>query len=288
MAIEPKTRADQEKLSDALAKLAQEDPTFERHRDEETGQTIISGMGELHLEVLVDRMLREFGVQANVGRPQVAYRESPTKPARGEGRFVRQTGGRGQYGHVLLEVEPLPADEGQKFLFVNKVVGGSIPREFISSIEQGVREATEAGPLAGYELEGVQATVYDGSYHEVDSSEIAFKIAGSIAFKDALQRAAVVLMEPIMDVEVVVPEEYMGEVISDLNSRRGRIERMDSRDNLKIVAGQVPLAEMFGYATDVRSLTQGRATFTMHFSRYSRVPANITEEVVLRVRGNKV
>jgi elongation factor G len=201
---------------------------------------------------------------------------------------VRQTGGRGQYGHVLLEVEPLPADEGQKFLFVNKVVGGSIPREFISSIEQGVREATEAGPLAGYELEGVQATVYDGSYHEVDSSEIAFKIAGSIAFKDALQRAAVVLMEPIMDVEVVVPEEYMGEVISDLNSRRGRIERMDSRDNLKIVAGQVPLAEMFGYATDVRSLTQGRATFTMHFSRYSRVPANITEEVVLRVRGNKV
>ena len=288
MAIEPKTKADQEKLADALAKLAQEDPTFERHRDEETGQTIISGMGELHLEVLVDRMLREFGVQANVGRPRVSYRESLTKPARGEGRFVKQTGGRGQYGHAVIEIEPLPPEEGQKFLFVNKIVGGAIPREYISSVEKGVREAMEAGPLAGYEIEGVQVTLYDGSFHDVDSSEIAFKIAGSMAFKDAAQKAGPVLIEPIMDVEVVVPEEYMGDVVSDLNSRRGRIERMDSRDRLKIIVGQVPLAEMFGYATDVRSVSQGRATFTMHFGRYSKVPANITEEVVLRVRGKKV
>ena len=288
MAIEPKTKADQEKLADALAKLAKEDPTFERHRDEETGQTIISGMGELHLEVLVDRMLREFGVQANVGRPRVSYRESLTKPARGEGRFVKQTGGRGQYGHAVIEIEPLPPEEGQKFLFVNKIVGGAIPREYISSVEKGVREAMEAGPLAGYEIEGVQVTLYDGSFHDVDSSEIAFKIAGSMAFKDAAQKAGPVLIEPIMDVEVVVPEEYMGDVVSDLNSRRGRIERMDSRDRLKIIVGQVPLAEMFGYATDVRSVSQGRATFTMHFGRYSKVPANITEEVVLRVRGKKV
>ena len=288
MAIEPKTKADQEKLADALAKLAKEDPTFERHRDEETGQTIISGMGELHLEVLVDRMLREFGVQANVGRPRVSYRESLTKPARGEGRFVKQTGGRGQYGHAVIEIEPLPPEEGQKFLFVNKIVGGAIPREYISSVEKGVREAMEAGPLAGYEIEGVQVTLYDGSFHDVDSSEIAFKVAGSMAFKDAAQKAGPVLIEPIMDVEVVVPEEYMGDVVSDLNSRRGRIERMDSRDRLKIIVGQVPLAEMFGYATDVRSVSQGRATFTMHFGRYSKVPANITEEVVLRVRGKKV
>jgi elongation factor G len=288
MAIEPKTKTDQEKLGDALAKLAKEDPTFERHRDEETGQTIISGMGELHLEVLVDRMLREFGVQANVGRPRVSYRESLTKPARGEGRFVRQTGGRGQYGHAVIEIEPLSPEEGQKFLFVNKVVGGAIPREYISSVEKGVREAMEAGPLAGYEIQGVQVTVCDGSYHDVDSSEVAFKIAGSMAFKDAAQKAGPVLIEPIMDVEVVVPEEYMGDVVSDLNGRRGRIERMDSRDRLKIIVGQVPLAEMFGYATDVRSVTQGRATFTMHFGRYSKVPNNITEEVVLRVRGNTV
>jgi len=288
MAIEPKTKADQEKLVEALAKLAQEDPTFERHRDEETGQTIISGMGELHLEVLVDRMLREFGVQANVGRPQVAYREALTKPAKGVGRFVRQTGGRGQFGHAVIEIEPLPPEEGQKFAFVNKISGGSIPREYIKSVEQGIREAMECGPMAGYEIEGVQATLYDGSYHEVDSSEIAFKIAGSMAFKDAVQKAGVVLTEPIMEVEVVTPEEYMGDVVSDLNSRRGRIERMDSRDGLKILVGQVPLSEMFGYATDVRSVTQGRATFTMHFGRYSKVPANITEEVVLRVRGKKV
>jgi elongation factor G len=288
MAIEPKTRADQEKLAEAMAKLAQEDPTFERHRDEETGQTIISGMGELHLEVLVDRMLREFGVQANVGKPQVAYREAITAAAKGEGRFVRQTGGRGQFGHAVIEIEPLPPEEGQKFQFINKVTGGAIPREFIPSVGEGIREAMECGPLAGYEMEGIQATVYDGSFHEVDSSEMAFKIAGSMAFKDALQRAKPILTEPVMDVEVVVPEEYMGDVISDLNSRRGRIEKMDSRDGLKIIAGQVPLAEMFGYATDLRSATQGRATFTMHFSRYVRVPANITEEIMLRVRGKAV
>jgi elongation factor G len=288
MAIEPKTRADQEKLAEAMAKLAQEDPTFERHRDEETGQTIISGMGELHLEVLVDRMLREFGVQANVGKPQVAYREAITAAARGEGRFVRQTGGRGQFGHAVIEIEPLPPEEGQKFQFINKVTGGSIPREFIPSIGQGIREAMECGPLAGYEMEGIQATVYDGSFHEVDSSEMAFKIAGSMAFKDALQRAKPILIEPVMDVEVVVPEEYMGDVISDLNGRRGRIEKMDSRDGLKIISGQVPLADMFGYATDLRSATQGRATFTMHFSRYVKVPVNITEEIMLRVRGKAV
>jgi elongation factor G len=288
MAIEPKTKADQEKLSEAMSKLAQEDPTFESYRDEETGQTIISGMGELHLEVLVDRMQREFNVQANVGRPQVSYREAITRPAKGEGRFVRQSGGRGQFGHCLVEIEPLPPEENKKLVFVNKITGGSIPKEFIRPIEQGIKEAMEAGPVAGYEIEGVQATVYDGSFHEVDSSEVAFKIAGSMAFKDAASRAATVLMEPIMDVEVVVPEEYMGDVISDLNSRRGRIERMDSRDGLKIIVGQVPLAEMFGYATDVRSITQGRATFTMHFSRYAKVPANITEEVVLRVRGKTV
>ncbi len=288
MAIEPKTRADQEKLAEALAKLAQEDPTFERYRDEETGQTIISGMGELHLEVLVDRMLREFGVEANVGRPQVAYREAITATAKGEGRFVRQTGGRGQFGHAVIEIEPLPAEEGQKFQFINKVTGGSIPREYIPSVGQGIREAMECGPLAGYEMEGVQATVYDGSFHDVDSSEMAFKIAGSMAFKDALQRAKPILIEPVMDVEVVVPEEYMGDVISDLNGRRGRIEKMDSRDGLKIIAGQVPLADMFGYATDLRSATQGRATFTMHFRRYNRVPANITEEIMLRVRGKTV
>jgi len=288
MAIEPKTRAAHEKLGEALRKLAQEDPTFEIHRDAETGQTIISGMGELHLEVLVDRMLREFGVEANIGKPQVAYRETISRAAEGEGRFVRQTGGRGQYGHCRIEIEPIPEGEGQKFVFVDNITGGAIPREFIPSVEKGIREAMESGPVAGYEVEGVQATLHDGSYHDVDSSEMAFKIAGSMAFKDAAEKAKPVLTEPIMEVEVVVPEEYMGDVISDLNGRRGRIERMDSRDGLKIVSGEAPLSEMFGYATDLRSATQGRATFTMHFSRYAEVPANITEEIVLRVRGKKV
>jgi elongation factor G len=288
MAIEPKTRADQEKLGDALSKLQREDPTFKVHRDHETGQTIIAGMGELHLEVLVDRMLREFGVQANVGAPQVAYREAITRASKGEGRFVRQTGGRGQFGHAKIEIEPLPPEGGQKFEFVNRIVGGKIPREYISSVEQGIREAMDNGPLAGYEMEGVRAAVYDGSYHDVDSSEIAFKIAGSMAFKDAIKNAAPVLMEPIMDLEIVVPEEYMGDVIGDMNGRRGRIENLDTRDGLKIISGRVPLSAMFGYATDLRSATQGRANFTMHFKCYERVPKTITDEIVLRVRGKAV
>ncbi len=288
MAIEPKTRADQEKLGDALGKLQREDPTFKVHRDEETGQTIIAGMGELHLEVLVDRMLREFSVQANVGAPQVAYREAITRASKGEGRFVRQTGGRGQFGHAKIEIEPLPPEEGQKFEFVNRIVGGKIPREYIPSVEQGIREAMDNGPLAGYEMEGVRASVVDGSFHDVDSSEIAFKIAGSMAFKDAMKNAAPVLMEPIMDLEIVVPEKYMGDVISDMNSRRGRIENLDTRDGLKIINGRVPLSAMFGYATDLRSVTQGRANFTMHFKRYERVPKTITDEIVLRVRGKAV
>jgi elongation factor G len=288
MAIEPKTRADQEKLGEALSKLQREDPTFKVHRDHETGQTIIAGMGELHLEVLVDRMLREFGVQANVGAPQVAYREAITRASKGEGRFVRQTGGRGQFGHAKIEIEPLPPEEGQKFEFVNRIVGGKIPREYISSVEQGIREAMDNGPLAGYEMEGVRAAVYDGSYHDVDSSEIAFKIAGSMAFKDAIKNAAPVLMEPIMDLEIVVPEEYMGDVIGDMNGRRGRIENLDTRDGLKIISGRVPLSAMFGYATDLRSATQGRANFTMHFKCYERVPKTITDEIVLRVRGKAV
>ena len=288
MAIEPKTRADQEKLADALSKLQREDPTFKVHRDDETGQTIIAGMGELHLDVLVDRMFREFGVQANVGVPQVAYREAITRAAKGEGRFVRQTGGRGQFGHAKIEIEPLPPEEGQKFEFINRVVGGKVPREYIPSVERGIREAMDNGPLAGYEVEGVRAALVDGSFHQVDSSEIAFKIAGSMAFKDAMKSAAPVLMEPIMDLEIVVPEGYMGDVIADMNSRRGRIENLATRDGLKIINGRVPLAAMFGYATDLRSVTQGRANFTMHFKCYERVPKTITDEIVLRVRGKAV
>ena len=288
MAIEPKTRADSDKLSDALGKLQREDPTFKVHRDDETGQTIISGMGELHLEIIIDRMMREFGVAANVGAPQVAYREAITRLAKGEGRFVRQSGGRGQFGHVLIEIEPLPPEEGQKFEFVNRVRGGSVPKEFIKPTEQGIREAMESGPVAGYEMEGIRAVLYDGSFHDVDSSEVAFKIAGSMAFKDAVKRAGPELMEPIMDLEVVVPEEYMGDVISDINSRRGRIENLDTRDGLKIITSRVPLSAMFGYATDLRSNTQGRANFTMHFKCYERVPKSVKEEVVLRERGATV
>ena len=285
MAIEPKTRADSEKLADALGKLQREDPTFKVHRDEETGQTIISGMGELHLEVLVDRMMREFSVEATVGAPQVAYREAITRPAKGEGRFVRQSGGRGQFGHALIEIEPLPSEEGQKFEFVNRIVGGSIPKEFIKPTSQGIEEAMESGPVAGFEVEGVRAILYDGSFHDVDSSEVAFKIAGSMAFKDAVSKAGPELMEPIMELEIVVPEEYMGDVISDLNSRRGRIENLDTRDGLKIINGRVPLSAMFGYATDLRSNTQGRANFTMHFKCYEKVPQSVKEEVVLKAKG---
>jgi elongation factor G len=280
--IEPKTKVDQEKLGLALGKLTQEDPTFKVHNDPETSQTIISGMGELHLEIVVDRLLREFNVAANVGRPQVAYKETIRKAAKGEGRYIRQTGGRGQYGHCKIEIEPLP---GGKFEFENAIVGGSIPREYIGSIETGIKEAMEHGILAGYPLVDIRVRLYDGSYHEVDSSEMAFKIAGSMAFKDAARSADLVLLEPIMQVEVVVPEDYMGEVINDLNSRRGRVNSMNSRANTQIIGATVPLAEMFGYATDLRSATQGRATYSMHFSSYEEAPKQVGEEVVAKVHG---
>ncbi|MGH9459821.1 MAG: elongation factor G, partial [Vicinamibacteria bacterium] len=280
--IEPKTKVDQEKLGLALGKLTQEDPTFKVHNDPETSQTIISGMGELHLEIVVDRLLREFNVAANVGRPQVAYKETIRKAAKGEGRYVRQTGGRGQYGHCKIEIEPLP---GGKFEFENATVGGSIPREYIRSIETGIKEAMEHGILAGYPLVDIRVRLYDGSYHEVDSSEMAFKIAGSMAFKDAARSADLVLLEPIMQVEVVVPEDYMGEVINDLNSRRGRVNSMTTRANTQIIGATVPLAEMFGYATDLRSATQGRATYSMHFSSYVEAPKQVGEEVVAKVHG---
>jgi len=283
LAVEPKTKADQEKLGMAIQKLAQEDPTFRVATDPETGQTILSGMGELHLEIIVDRMMREFGVAANVGKPQVAYRETIRKPAEAEGRFVRQTGGRGQYGHVKIKVEPLPTGTG--FEFVNDIYGGSIPKEFIKPVEAGMTEALEGGVLAGYPMSDLKAILYDGSYHDVDSSEMAFKIAGSMAIKEAARRAKPVLLEPIMAVEVVVPEEYMGDVIGDLNSRRGRIEGMELRGTTQIIKSMVPLSEMFGYATELRSRTQGRGSFTMHFGKYEEVPSALAEEIVNRVQG---
>jgi elongation factor G len=283
VAIEPKTKADQEKLSVALGKLAQEDPSFKVSFDEETGQTIISGMGELHLDIIVDRLLREFKVGANVGKPQVAYRETIKDKVKAEGKFVRQSGGRGQYGHVYIEVEPLGLGGG--FEFANKVVGGSIPREYIPAVEKGIKEALENGVLAGYPVVDVKVTLFDGSYHEVDSSEMAFKIAGSMAFKNAVKKAKPVLLEPIMAIEVVTPEEYMGEVIGDLNSRRGRIQTMNQRSNVRVIAAQVPLSSMFGYATDLRSKTQGRATYTMQIAHYEEVPKNISEDIVLKVKG---
>ncbi len=283
IAIEPKTKADQEKLSAALAKLAQEDPSFRVTFDEETGQTLISGMGELHLEIIVDRLIREFKVGANVGKPQVAYRETIKTPAKAEGKFIRQTGGRGQYGHVLIDVEPL--EKGKGFEFVNKIVGGVIPKEYIPAVEKGVKEAMESGILAGYPVVDVKVTLYDGSYHEVDSSEMAFKIAGSMAFKDACQKANPVLLEPIMAVEVVTPEDYMGDVIGDLNSRRGKVQSMEKRGNSQVIRAEVPLSEMFGYATDLRSKTQGRATYTMQFSHYEEVPKNIADAIISKVKG---
>ncbi|MCL8206507.1 MAG: elongation factor G [Actinomycetia bacterium] len=284
VAIEPKTKADQDKMGTALSRLAEEDPTFRMHTDPETGQTIISGMGELHLEIIVDRLLREFKVQANVGRPQVAYKETIRTAAEAEGKFIRQTGGRGQYGHVWLRVEPL--EPGQGFEFVNKIVGGVVPREYIPAVEAGVREAMQTGVLAGYPVIDVRVTLFDGSYHEVDSSEMAFKIAGSIGFKNAAQRANPVLLEPIMAVEVVVPEEYMGDVIGDLNARRGRIEGMEPRaGGLQAIRGFVPLAEMFGYATDLRSRTQGRGTYTMQFARYEEAPRHVAEQVMKAQAG---
>jgi elongation factor G len=280
--IEPKTKADQDRLGLALAKLTQEDPTFKVDTDPDTGQTLISGMGELHLEIVVDRLLREFNVAAGVGKPQVAYKETIRRPAAAEGRYIRQTGGRGQYGHCEIEIEPLP---GGKFEFVNEIVGGAIPREFIPSVETGVKEAMEHGILATYPVVDVRVRLVDGSFHEVDSSERAFKIASSMAFKEAAKHADPVLLEPLMEVSVVTPEEHMGDVISDLNSRRGRVVSMDSRGSTQIVTANVPLAEMFGYATDLRSATQGRATYTMHFARYEKTPRQVGEEVVAKVQG---
>jgi elongation factor G len=278
VAIEPKTKADQEKMSVALGRLAEEDPTFQVRTNEETGQTEISGMGELHLEVLVDRMMREFKVDANVGRPQVSYRETIRGTAQKvEGKFVRQTGGAGQYGIVYIDVEPAP---GEGFDFVNKIKGGSIPTEFIPAVEKGVEEALDNGPRAGYPMVDVRVTLTDGKYHETDSSEIAFKVAGSLALKAAVSRAKPVLLEPVFAVEVVTPEEFMGDVIGDLNRRRGQVNGMEQRGNAQVVTGHVPLAEMFGYATDLRSNTQGRATYTMQFERYDEVPPNIAEKVV--------
>lgn len=278
IAVEPKTKADQEKLSNALQKLAEEDPTFKIKFDEETAQTVISGMGELHLEIIVDRLKREFNVNVNTGKPQVAYKESIKAKVKKQGKFVRQTGGHGQYGDVWLEVEPI--ERGKGIVFVNKIVGGVIPKEFIPAVEEGVREAAENGVLAGYEVIDVQVTLVDGSYHEVDSSEMAFKIAGSLAFKEALKAAKPYLLEPIMDVEVSTPEQYLGDVIGDLSSRRGKIKSMEDKSGVKIVRADIPLAEMFGYATTLRSITQGRGTYVMQFSTYEEVPSSIVEKIV--------
>ncbi len=283
IAIEPKTKPDQEKLSQSLAKLAQEDPSFRVSVNEETNQTIISGMGELHLEIIVDRLLREFKVGANVGKPQVAYRETIRTVSKAEGKFVRQSGGRGQYGHVYLELQPL--EPGSGFVFESKVVGGTVPREYWNAVEKGIKEATDNGILAGYPVVDIKAILYDGSYHEVDSSEMAFKIAGSMGFKEAAKKAKPVILEPIMNVEVVTPEEYMGDVIGDINSRRGKIQTMDKRGKAQVIKAQVPLSEMFGYATDLRSKTQGRATYTMQFAHYDEVPKGISEAIIAKVKG---
>ncbi len=278
VAIEPKTKADQDKLGVALQRLAEEDPTFRVHTDEESGQTLIAGMGELHLDVLVDRMVREFRVAANVGKPQVSYRETIRRAAEGNGRFVRQTGGRGQYGHAVIKLEP--GEKGSGYEFIDKIVGGTIPREYIKSVDAGIREALETGAYAGYPMVDVKATLFDGSFHEVDSSEMAFKIAGSMAAKLAVQKADPAILEPVMRVEVTMPEEFMGDVIGDLNSRRGHIEGMDNRNGTQVVSAFVPLALMFGYVTDLRSMTQGRATSSMEFARYAEVPRNLAAELV--------
>jgi len=283
VAVEPKTKSDQEKMGVALGKLAQEDPTFKVATDPDSGQTIISGMGELHLEIIVDRMMREFGVQANVGKPQVAYRETVRKKSEAEGKYIRQTGGSGHYGHVKIRIEPNEAGKGYEF--VNEIVGGVVPKEYIKPVDQGIKEAMEGGVLAGYEMVDVKAILYDGSYHEVDSNEMAFKIAGSMAFKEAARKASPVLLEPVMSVEVVVPEEFMGTIIGDLNSRRGRIEGIEHRAGSQVIKAMVPLAEMFGYATNMRSNTQGRATFSMHFSRYEEAHRAVAEGIVAKVQG---
>ena len=278
VAIEPKTKAGQEKMSIALGKLAEEDPTFRAYTDHETGQTIIAGMGELHLDIIVDRLLREFKVEANVGNPQVSYREAITKKVKAEGRYVRQSGGRGQYGHCVVEFEPL--EPGSGYEFVNATVGGSVPREFIGPIDQGIQEAAKSGVLAGYEVMDFRATLVDGSSHDVDSSEMAFKIAGSMAFKDGMAKAGPVLLEPMMKNEIVIPEEYLGDVMGNLSSRRGRIEGMEARNGSQVIHSTVPLSEMFGYATDLRSITQGRGVFTMQFSHYEEAPKFVLEKIV--------
>jgi elongation factor G len=279
VAVEPRTKGDQDKLGNGLQRLSEEDPTFRVRTDEETGQTLISGMGELHLEIIVDRLKREFNVDANVGRPQVAYRETISKPVqRIEGKFVRQTGGRGQYGHAVIDAEP--ADPGEGYEFLDKIVGGKVPREYIPAVDLGIQEAMESGILAGYPVVDVRVSLVEGSYHDVDSSEMAFKVAGSMAWKEAMKRAKPKLLEPVMAVEVVTPEEYLGDVMGDLNSRRGRIENLEPRGNAQTIRSRVPLAEMFGYATDLRSTTQGRATFTMQFDRYEEVPQSIAGELV--------
>jgi elongation factor G len=282
VAIEPKTKVDQEKMGVALAKLMQEDPTFKVHTDPETNQTIIRGMGELHLEIIVDRMVREFNVAANVGKPQVAYREAITRSADAHGRFVRQSGGKGQYGDVKIRLEPITDKD---FEFVNETVGGSVPREFIKPTEQGIKEAMEKGILAGYPMTGIRVVLYDGSYHDVDSSEMAFKIAGSMAFQEGAKKAGPILKEPIMDVEVVTPEDYAGDVMGDLSRRRGKIQQMDERGGAKVIRAHVPLSEMFGYATQVRSMSQGRASYTMQFLAYEPAPRNVAEEVIAKVAG---
>jgi elongation factor G len=284
VAIEPKTKADEEKLGNSLQRLAEEDPTFRVHTDEETGQTIIAGMGELHLEIIVDRLVREFGVDANVGRPQVAYRETITRPVhKVEGRFVRQTGGRGQYGHVLIDMAP--NEPGGGYEFESRIMGGVVPRDYIPAVDDGIQEAMSTGVIAGYPMVDIKVSLIDGSYHEVDSSDMAFKIAGSLAFKNAAQKAKPALLEPMMAVEVVTPADFMGDVMGDINSRRGHIDGMEPRGNAQVISATVPLSTMFGYATDLRSTTQGRATYTMQFKHYAEVPASIAQEIVAKVRG---
>lgn len=283
VAIEPKTKADQEKMGVALQKLSEEDPTFRIHTDEDTGQTIISGMGELHLDIIVDRMMREFKVDATVGKPQVAYKETLGKAIRSEAKFAKQSGGRGQYGHVILELEPLTRGTGYEF--ISEVVGGSIPKEFIKPVDQGIQEAMQSGVLAGFPTVDIKVRLVDGSYHDVDSSEMAFKVAGSMAFKEGLRKSGAKILEPYMSIEVVMPEEYMGDVIGDISSRRGKIEGMEDRAGAKVVRGDVPLSEMFGYATDLRSKTQGRGNYTMQFSHYEEVPKNIAEEIIAKRQG---
>jgi elongation factor G len=282
VAVEPRTKADQEKMGIALQKLAQEDPSFRVRTDEESGQTIISGMGELHLDIIVDRMKREFKVEANVGAPQVAYRETIRKAVEAEGKFVRQSGGRGQYGHVELRIEPL-VDSEENYEFVNEIVGGAVPREFIPAVDKGIQEQMENGVLAGYPMMNVKVTLFDGSYHDVDSSEMAFKIAGSMGFREGAMNASPVLLEPMMKVEVVTPEDYMGDVMGDLNRRRGIVQGMDDNPSGKVIRAEVPLAEMFGYATDLRSATQGRATYSMEFAEYSEAPASVADAIIKKV-----